>query len=103
MGVSDDEGAAVQPQAAEEEEEARTRATECAYMDAEARVQHGRRIPVGRMGTGAEIASAAAFLCSPQASYVTGATLTVDGGYTVALDLQTLGVSSASAAADARK
>jgi 2-hydroxycyclohexanecarboxyl-CoA dehydrogenase len=39
-----------------------------------------RRIPVGRMGTGADIAAACAFLCSEEASYVTGQTLSVNGG-----------------------
>lgn len=43
----------------------------------------------GRMGTPEDIGAAAAFLCSRDASYITGATLTVDGGWNVALDLQT--------------
>jgi 3-oxoacyl-[acyl-carrier protein] reductase len=38
------------------------------------------RIPVGRMGTGAEVAHAVAYLVSDQAGYVTGATLHVNGG-----------------------
>ena len=50
---------------------------------------------LGRMGDGEDIASAVAFLCSRSAAYITGSTLTVDGGYTTALDLQTLGTSSA--------
>ncbi|MGM0583593.1 MAG: 3-oxoacyl-[acyl-carrier-protein] reductase [Pseudomonadota bacterium] len=37
-------------------------------------------IPAGRMGEPAEIAAAAAFLAAPEASYVTGATLHVNGG-----------------------
>ena len=38
------------------------------------------RIPVGRQGIGDEIASVAAFLCSPDASYVSGCDIKVDGG-----------------------
>ena len=38
--------------------------------------------PMARLGTGAEIASAVLWLCSPGASYVTGVALPVDGGYT---------------------
>ncbi|MEV6797613.1 3-oxoacyl-ACP reductase FabG [Micromonospora rifamycinica] len=37
-------------------------------------------IPLGRMGTAAEVAQAATFLASPAASYITGKVLTVDGG-----------------------
>jgi 3-oxoacyl-[acyl-carrier protein] reductase len=38
------------------------------------------QIPAGRMGTGEEIAAAAVFLASPEAAYVTGQTLHVNGG-----------------------
>lgn len=37
-------------------------------------------IPLGRMGTGEEIASAVVYLASPEAGYVTGETLHVNGG-----------------------
>lgn len=39
-------------------------------------------VPMRRLGTAPEAAAAAAFLLSDDASYVTGATLAVDGGYT---------------------
>ena len=38
------------------------------------------QVPAGRMGTAGEIAAAALYLASEQASYVTGATLHVNGG-----------------------
>ena len=38
------------------------------------------RIPLGRLGTPEDIANAVAFLASPQAAYITGATLHVNGG-----------------------
>lgn len=36
--------------------------------------------PLGRVGTGTDIAYAVLFLCSPLASWITGQTITVDGG-----------------------
>ena len=40
------------------------------------------RIPMGRFGTAEEVASAILYLASDEASYVTGAELLVDGGWT---------------------
>ena len=37
-------------------------------------------VPLGRLGRVEDIAAAVAFLCSPGADYVTGATLHVNGG-----------------------
>jgi glucose 1-dehydrogenase len=42
-----------------------------------------RKIPTERMGETDEIAKTVAFLCSDEASYITGATLYVDGGMTL--------------------
>jgi 3-oxoacyl-[acyl-carrier protein] reductase len=41
------------------------------------------QIPAGRMGTPSEIAAAVLYLASPEAGYVTGATLHVNGGMTM--------------------
>lgn len=46
----------------------------------EARAQSVARIPLRRLGTIDDFGTAAAFLLSPAASYITGATLRVDGG-----------------------
>jgi glucose 1-dehydrogenase len=48
--------------------------------EAELRVA-GAKLPLGRLGTTADIGHAAAFLCGPQADYITGAALLVDGGF----------------------
>jgi NAD(P)-dependent dehydrogenase (short-subunit alcohol dehydrogenase family) len=40
----------------------------------------GTGLPLGRMGTDAEVAAVIAFLCSVHASNVTGATWAADGG-----------------------
>jgi glucose 1-dehydrogenase len=44
-------------------------------------------VPWGRVGSPADIGSTVAFMCSPQAEFVTGQTLYVDGGTTAALHL----------------
>lgn len=44
------------------------------------RAQMSARQPVGRMGTAPEIAAAVAYLCSDDASFMTGSELIIDGG-----------------------
>lgn len=43
------------------------------------------QIPLGRMGTPEEFAAVVAFLASPAASFITGVTIPVDGGWTKGL------------------
>ena len=50
-------------------------------LPAEARRRRTERIPMGRFGEPDEVARAALFLASDDASFVTGHTLAVDGGY----------------------
>ena len=38
------------------------------------------KIPLGKFGEGEDIAAAVAFLAAPEAKYITGQVLTVDGG-----------------------
>ena len=49
-------------------------------MTAEARQQVLTRIPMSRFGSADDVAAAVAFLCGPGAGYITGQTLTIDGG-----------------------
>jgi NAD(P)-dependent dehydrogenase (short-subunit alcohol dehydrogenase family) len=44
--------------------------------------QLGSKTALGRAANPTEIAEAIVFLSSPRASYLTGATVAVDGGYT---------------------
>jgi 3-oxoacyl-[acyl-carrier protein] reductase len=49
-------------------------------MDADARKQAQRGIPMRRFGRPSEVAAAVYFLASPDAAYITGAALKIDGG-----------------------
>jgi 2-hydroxycyclohexanecarboxyl-CoA dehydrogenase len=42
--------------------------------------QMAKLIPIGRMGSGDDIAAAVGFLCSPEAAFITGQVLGVNGG-----------------------
>ncbi len=42
-----------------------------------------KRIPLGRVGTPEDVAGPVLFLCSRKASLITGATLMIDGGWTI--------------------
>lgn len=58
----------------------RTRLTQAAFDSPPVIKDYFRAIPMGRGGEPAEVAKAAVFLASDWASYITGATLLVDGG-----------------------
>jgi NAD(P)-dependent dehydrogenase (short-subunit alcohol dehydrogenase family) len=47
----------------------------------EAMAEMVRSVPLKRVSTPEDLAGAAAFLCSPDADYITGQTLNVDGGF----------------------
>ena len=51
--------------------------------DAEACAAFLRTLPLGRLGKAEEVAAACLFLAGPNASYITGVEIAVDGGYLV--------------------
>ena len=57
-----------------------TEDTALTYGSAAAQQELAANLPLRRMGRGEDIAAAVAFLCSPLASFVSGATLEVHGG-----------------------
>ena len=57
-----------------------TENAEATYGDAEAQAAVGRSMPLGRMGTGDDLAGAVLWLSSDDAQWVSGARLQVDGG-----------------------
>lgn len=59
-----------------------TEGTQGHYGDEGARAAIAGVLPVNRMGTPEDIANAVSFLVSDEASWITGQTLFVDGGYT---------------------
>lgn len=66
-------------------EKARVNSISPGWIDTEGTVYTGpdaAQHPAGRVGTPDDIASAVLFLCSPQASFITGENLCIDGGMT---------------------
>ena len=63
------------------DELARRRATQSGTSVEEAVAVWEREIPMGRLGEPREFAAAVAFLASERASYITGASIPVDGGW----------------------
>jgi 3-oxoacyl-[acyl-carrier protein] reductase len=51
-----------------------------AVLSEERKTQIVNNIPLGRYGSAAEVADAVAFLASPEATYITGSVIPVDGG-----------------------
>ena len=52
------------------------------YADAATRVARESKVPIGRLGTAADVAHAVLFLASDEAGYIHGQNIVVDGGVT---------------------
>ena len=55
------------------------------YNDPDIRERRSQRVPLGRLGTAADVAGTVMFLLSDQAAYITGTELLVDGGVTMSV------------------
>jgi 3-oxoacyl-[acyl-carrier protein] reductase len=51
-----------------------------AALDEKLRSEHMKSIPLGRYGQGEEVAKLVAFLASDSAGYITGQTISINGG-----------------------
>lgn len=60
-----------------------TEGTAGEFADRGLREAIGGAMPLGRLGTGEDVAGAVAYFASPAAAYVTGQTLFVDGGWSI--------------------
>ena len=58
----------------------RTPLTEAVYQNEDIKAQREALVPMGRIGQAQDIGAAVAYLISPEASYVNGMNLVVDGG-----------------------
>ena len=50
------------------------------FFEEETLANSGHKIPMGRLGKPDEIGRGVVFLCDPESTYITGSTLTIDGG-----------------------
>jgi len=50
------------------------------FLDEDSKKQIEKSIPLGRLGSGEDISKLVAFLASDEASYITGQTISIDGG-----------------------
>ena len=50
------------------------------FFEEETLVEEGNKLPLGRLGSPTDIARGVVFLCDPASNYITGSTLTIDGG-----------------------
>lgn len=57
-----------------------SRSTEIAFADPDDKLRAGARIPLKRVGEAEDVASVVAFIIGPDAAYVTGENINVDGG-----------------------
>jgi NAD(P)-dependent dehydrogenase (short-subunit alcohol dehydrogenase family) len=57
-----------------------TGTTPLSALSDEQRAPIARAVPLQRVGLPEEVAAAVVWLCSDQASFITGTTLTIDGG-----------------------